>query len=325
MSKIDIVYHNILRKVLNEGHVYEDPNRKGVFRKQIPRYELTYDLNDGFPAITTKKLYWKGVVGELLWFLRGDTDIKYLIDNNIHIWDKDAYNYFLKFFKGTPGEISFDVWKQDVKSSFIPGNCGRIYGVQWRQWARYNGSISTYPDIDQISNLIERLKKNPMSTQHIVTAWNPSELDYMALPPCHKGFQIMCYPIKDTYGFDLVWEQRSVDVFLGLPFNIASYALLAHIIGVLTGYIPGKIYGDLRNVHIYDNAEKAALIQLVRDVSKYDRCVFNVENIRPMKMGMHGKIDSWLNAHVIEDFQLLGYKSYPNIKVEMLSRDERSK
>jgi len=166
----------------------------------------------------------------------------------------------------------------------------------------------------------------------------------MALPPCHKGFQLMVYkldlreqqqfakkylaeyltgnaPDIPKYGFDLVWEQRSCDSFLGIPFNIASYALLAHIIGKIVNMVPGKIYGDLRNVHIYDNSMDGVKEQLSRDVNKYDKCELDTDNIKVMKMGMHDNFDNWLNAHEIEDFKLLNYKSYPSINVEMLSKD----
>lgn len=207
MSNIDKKYHKLQKKIIKNGFRYEDPNRKGVYRLQIPSYQIKHDFKDGFPAITTKKLYWKGVVGELIWFLRGDTNTKYLVENDIHIWDKDA------------GNFSKD------------GELGRIYGAQWRNWhdnfipeiEAYAGEHKT---VDQISNLIKGLKENPMGTKHIVTAWNPAELDKMALPPCHWSFEILVEPILWTkkrlrhltepkYQFTLKWHQRSVDSFLG--------------------------------------------------------------------------------------------------------------
>lgn len=339
MAEIDNKYHELLQHILDNGRLQDDPNRKGVKRLNIPRYNFEYDLQDGFPAITTKKLYWKGVIGELLWFLRGDTSIKYLIDNNINIWNKDAYNFYVKNHKTT--SASYGVWLSELKhGSNVTGNCGRIYGAQWRKWTTiYDNPLSGMPEpLDQIDNLIKNLKENPLATDHIVTAWNPAEKDQMALPPCHKGFQLMVYelsPLECTkyadkskipykgpkYGFDLVWEQRSVDTFLGLPFNIASYALLAHIIGEMVNMIPGKIYGDLRNVHIYNNHLDAVKEQLSRDVNKYKECDLNISTkaISELKDGLKYIDNEWIN---IRNFLLLGYKSYDSIKAEMLSRDK---
>lgn len=350
MSKIDKTYHNLLNDILNNGRKYEDPNRKGIYRIQVPHVSFVHDFKDGFPAISTKKLYWKGVVGELLWFLRGDTNIKYLVDNGINIWNKDAYNYECKKTIFANGKTQ---WLEEVKKNNY-GDLGRVYGAQWRKWQSWlttndKGYMAGYSVwTDQISNLIKNLKEKPLATDHIVTAWNPAELDDMALPPCHKGFQLMVYELSlqermkygtfefgstvndlhcdkqnlPKYGFDLVWEQRSVDTFLGLPFNIASYALLAQIIGKIVNMVPGKIIGDLRNVHLYENSLEGVKEQLSRDVNKYDKCELNLDNIRPMKMGMHNSVDNWLSAHDISDFELQNYKSYPAINVEMLSRDE---
>lgn len=244
MAQIDKKYHKLLNTILNKGRWYEDPNRKGVKRLQIPHYSFEYDLKDGFPAITTKKLYWKGIVGELIWFLRGDTNIKYLVDNNINIWNKDAINYIennsLIEYQGNEELFKKEVDDKPYCSmvNTCIGDVGRIYGAQWRNWKGSEQNEYTVEDherpfyIDQISNLIKNLKEKPLATDHIVTAWNPAELDYMALPPCHKGFQLMVYkltPLENLkyadkskipyeapkYGFDLVWEQRSVDTFLG--------------------------------------------------------------------------------------------------------------
>lgn len=356
MAKIDEKYNELSRLILNEGRRYEDPNRKGVYRIQIPKYNFVYDLKDGFPAITTKKLYWKGIVGELLWFLRGDTNIKYLIDNGINIWNKDAYNWNLK--NTDSKALKNNIITKESLKKFLDrsifnkdsikhnwGNLGRIYGAQWRNW---RGSVDDHKgfedrfEIDQISNLIRNLKEKPLSTEHIVTAWNPAELDDMALPPCHFGFQIMVYPLsvseqklfkKDSsdkgwtiskdrpkYGFDLVWSQRSVDTFLGLPFNIASYALLAHIIGKMVNMVPGKIHGDLRNVHFYENSIESIMIQLERDVNKYGKCELLIDPVAENKLIYH-KLDSALEKVDIWQFQLKNYKSHPTLPVEMLNRD----
>ena len=236
MAKIDKSYHKLLNEILKKGYKYEDPNRKDVHRIEIPSYQIKHDFKDGFPAITTKKLYWKGIVGELLFFLRGDTNIKYLLDNNINIWNKDAYNYYCKNVRNP---LSFEIWLDNIKSHNLhetSGDLGRVYGAQWRNFMGYAD------DVDQFSNLIKELKKTPMGTKHIVTAWNPAELEDMALPPCHWSFEILVEPLDfndrsnianptngsivkypefwdklnvPKYQFTLKWHQRSVDTFLG--------------------------------------------------------------------------------------------------------------
>lgn len=365
MAEIDRLYHNLLQHIGANGRRQDDPNRKGVKRLNIPRYNFEYDLKEGFPAITTKKLAWKSVVGELLWILRGDTNIKYLVDNNINIWNKDAYNYYCKLFPNNM--LSLDKFIEYVKKEinlknqkgYKKGDLDRVYGAQLRYWVedeyRFVGeymSETKYVYIDQLKNLVKGLKETPLSSEHIVTYVNPKDKDQQALPPCHKGFQLMVYELTENerkenfrqltgihkkgleyykeairnnehlknsipkYGFDLVWEQRSVDTFLGLPFNIASYALLAHIIGKLVNMVPGKIYGDLRNVHIYDNAIDSVKEQLSRGVDKYGEC--QLGDFSGFKMDMYGDIDNWLSSKDINDFKLLNYKSYPTIKVEML-------
>lgn len=183
MENVNIQYKELLCKILDEGFEYTDKSR-GVQRKQIASTTLNIDLQQGFPAINLKKLYWNGIVGELIWFLKGDTNIKYLVDNNIHIWDKDAYNYYLKQYPKT--HLSYDDWLIEIGNIQTIGDLGRVYGAQWRKFTVHNvcpnDSFPIY--VDQISNLIRGLKENPMGTRHLVTAWNPAELDDMALPPC---------------------------------------------------------------------------------------------------------------------------------------------
>lgn len=248
-------YKELLREILDDGYQYVDKSRN-VQRKQITHKTLEIDLKQGFPAINLKKLYWKGVVAELLWFLRGDTNIKYLIDNGVNIWNKDALNYCNRL---SSYEYDMNTFLQKVKNEESIdaynkfGDLGRIYGAQWRDWTniklgKYDGWKQE--NLDQISNLIKNLKEKPLATDHIVTAWNPAELDDMALPPCHWSFEIIVKPLSQKerinyydkinkpifyvvnkkidffdkyldeanipkYGFDLVWEQRSVDTFLG--------------------------------------------------------------------------------------------------------------
>ena len=292
MAVIDKTYHQLLNKIMTDGYTYEDPNRKGVNRLEIPSYTFRHEFKDGFPAISTKKLHYKNVVTELIWFLRGDTNIKYLIDNGCNIWNKDAYNYFLKNnptltksysmtdHKVIPfekdNELHFKLWLGNVvKGNKNFGNLGPVYGHQWRNFSTKqqgfeqgidNGEgLSTYDSdykgIDQIERLVTNLKEKPLATDHIVNSWNVGDLQDMALPPCHYGFQIVVRPLTKLerinsqnwsflkepsheeldnsgyikYGFELHWNQRSVDTFLGLPYNIASYATLALILEKITG------------------------------------------------------------------------------------------
>lgn len=353
MAKIDKTYHDLLNKILNDGFKYEDPNRKGVHRLQIPNYQFIHDFKDGFPAITTKKLFWKGVVGELLWFLRGETSIKYLLNNNISIWNKDAYNYYLKQIgKNNEGKyylepMGMNTFLERIKDNkkyeksrveslnYKLGDLGRVYGAQWRDWRGLDGKgFGDRVFIDQITNLIKGLKENPMGTRHIVTAWNPAELDEMALPPCHWSFEILVEPRtfeekmiesrkKDDfnqpqYQFTLKWHQRSVDTFLGLPFNIASYALLAHIIGKITNMVPKAIIGDLSNVHIYEPHMNAVKEQLSKDVNKYDKCELEIDLLTSKLLGRGFTLNKVLDILEISDFKLPDYNSYPPIKAEML-------
>lgn len=354
MSKIDKTYHKLLNDILENGFKYEDPNRKDIYRYQIPHYTIKHDFKDGFPAITTKKLYWKSIVGELLWFLRGDENIKYLVDNGINIWNKDAYNWYLDECLDrnlTRGLFSYDGWLDHLKSENFNrfGDLGRIYGAQWRNWKSFKeedngmlGVIKYAKHTDQIANLIKGLKENPMGTRHIVTAWNPAELDDMALPPCHWSFEILVEPISENicksktcnynadclehcehpkYQFTLKWHQRSVDSFLGLPFNIASYSLLAHIIGKITNMIPKGIIGDLSNVHIYEPHLDAVKEQLSRDVNKYGKCELDELSTRPYNE--LDNLDNWLKVTEINKINLKNYKSYPAIPAEMLAYNKK--
>ena len=358
MSKIDKSYRSLLEEILNKGYWYNDPKRKDVKRLEIPSYTFRHDFKDGFPAITTKKLNYNNILTELIWFLRGDTNIKYLLDNNCNIWNKDACNYYKKM-SGWPvnsklTDISFIQFLKDnntiVKCNAIYnyGDLGHVYGHQWRN---FNG-------IDQISNLIKNLREQPLATDHIVNSWNPADLDKMALPPCHYGFQIVVRPLNlaertklwnpknlpsgsmvytddffdesgiTNYGFELHWQQRSVDTFLGLPYNIASYATLTLIIEKLTGYKALGIQGDLKKVHLYDNSIDAVKEQLSRDVNRYDKCKLTFSK------AFEGDILNYRNGHIRlidriidelkpEDFKLENYESYPFIKVEMKERNNK--
>lgn len=336
MAVIDKEYNNLLEKILSKGFRYLDPNRKDVYRLQIPSYSFVHNFDDGFPVLTTKKIYWKGVVTELLWFLSGGTSTKFLIDNNVNIWNKDGVNY-LNGQNGT--NLTEGEYKQKVKEGSLESGLGRVYGAQWRSFNGLGKKKLELNKTDQIQNLINNLISTPMATRHVVTAWNPSELGIMALPPCHWSFEVLVEPLTrwekirlvnfetsngavgsrtiPQYKFTLKWHQRSVDTFLGLPFNIASYALLAQIIGKLTNMKPKGIIGDLSNVHIYESHLDAVGDQLSRDTKKYPKKV-TLSEFGGFEEWMHKNIDNWIYTKQISDFKLQGYESYPPIKAEML-------
>ncbi|MEM1289181.1 MAG: thymidylate synthase [Pseudomonadota bacterium] len=219
-------YHELLDHVLNTGVVRMD--RTGVGTRSVFGYQARYDLADGFPLVTTKKLHLRSIIHELLWFLSGDTNIGYLRDNKVTIWDE---------------------WADDE------GDLGPVYGKQWRSWAAPSGET-----IDQISTLLDGLKTNPDSRRHIVSAWNPADVDAMALPPCHCLFQF--YVAEGRLSCQLY--QRSADIFLGVPFNIASYALLTHMIAQVVGLRPGEFVHTLGDAHLYLNHIEQAELQLSR-------------------------------------------------------------
>lgn len=299
MAKIDHSYQELCRKIFTEGREYENKKR-GVKRLQIPSYTLRHSFEDGVPALTNKKLYWKGVVGELVWFLRGDNNVKYLNDNNITFWNKDALNWEKKYNPNTVLTID------NIKS----GSVGQNYSIQWRN---FNG------DTDQIDELIKGMKKDIMSSRLKVNAWNPSETHLTALPPCHSEFQIIGVPLDNgEFGFELHWNQRSVDVFLGLPLNIASYALLAKILEYITGYKALGIEGTLKCVHFYDNQYEAAIELLKRDPDKHSNCELEVSE-RFKKISQTMGIEYLFDAIEISDFKLKGYTSDKSIKIEMLA------
>jgi len=352
-------YKLLLKKILYEGYEYTDKKRD-VKCKQISSHTLDIDLTEGFPAINLKKLYWKGVVGELLWFLRGDTNIKYLIDNDINIWNKDAYNWYLKNSNNKMIQLEFkefliaiienDLPGKECKINYKYGDVGRNYGVQWRKLNEINNEgVHT----DQISLLINNLKSDyPINRRHVITAWNPAELHKTTLPPCHWSFEILPRRLTTLeriqifqpgttnegivsdaensiskfltennipyYTFDLKWHQRSVDTYLGLPFNIASYALLAHIIGKLTNMLPKRLIGDLSNVHLYENSWNAARELTKRSAFKYELPTLNIVSQADFSLESCS-LDDLLDEAEISDFKLKDYKSYPNIPVEMLS------
>ena len=219
-------YHNLLRTILEKGEKKSD--RTGTGTISIFGHQMRFDLNEGFPCITTKKLHLKSIIHELLWFLNGDNNVKYLNDNGVRIWDE---------------------WADK------DGNLGPVYGVQWRRWEGKDGDTH-----DQIKKLLDDLKNNPHSRRHIISAWNVPFIDSMALPPCHTIFQF--YVLNGKLSCQLY--QRSADVFLGVPFNIASYAFLTCILAKITGYKPGKLIHILGDTHIYESHIEAVKSQIKR-------------------------------------------------------------
>lgn len=298
MAEIDKEFSKICKEIFANGKEYTN-ERRGVKRLQIPSYTFRHSFEDGFPALTNKKLFLKSIVGELIWFLRGDNDTKYLHDNNIDIWDGDACNYFNK-------EYNMYYSLEDFKRFQKHYSVGQNYSIQWRN---FNGNT------DQIQELIDGMKRDIMGSRLKVSAWNPSELNKTALPPCHDGFQIIGVPLDNgEFGFELHWNQRSVDTFLGLPFNIASYAILAKILEKITGYKALGIEGTLKCVHFYDNQYEAVKELLERDTDKHSNCEIKLPSIDE-----NANIDDIFNALSIEDFKLINYTSDKAIKVDMLA------
>jgi len=259
-------YLDLLEHVLKNG--VEKSDRTGTGTISVFGYQMRFDLGDGFPVMTTKKLHLRSIIHELLWFLKGETNLDYLHANKVTIWDEWA----------------------DEK-----GELGHIYGYQWRSWPAPDGRF-----IDQITNVVRSIKENPNSRRHIVSAWNVGELDKMALPPCHVLFQF--YVAGGKLSCQLY--QRSCDIFLGVPFNIASYALLTRMMAQVTGLKPGEFIHTLGDAHIYLNHLDQVKLQLMREPYPLPQM-----NINP------GKNDIF--RFVFEDFQLANYQSHPHIKGEI--------
>jgi thymidylate synthase len=353
MNNIEREYLKLMYDVFKNGELKQGRNGKtrSVFGRQI-----RHDMKLGFPLLTTKKMYWKGIVTELLWFLRGDTNIKFLVDNGCHIWDGDAYKNwfengrteFEKFadpmfmsedslgkekFHKISKEWFIEKIKTDDEFAKKWGELGPVYGKQWRKW----------DGIDQITNLINDLKTNPDSRRLMVNAWNVGELDQMVLPPCHYGFQVYTkelssgerrdWVIKNrsqqmpkffdrlgwegnvdevleefntpTRAISLMWNQRSADVFLGLPFNIASYGLLLEIIAKEVNMIPDELVGNIGDAHLYLNHIEQAKEQMHRELYPLPKIMFK-DHLKDF--------DSIIDILRINDFILDGYQSHPTIK-----------
>jgi len=374
MNKLDKQYQDLLQSILDYG--VEKKDRTGTGTKSIFGYIIRHNMKDGFPLLTTKKMAWKTMVTELLWFLRGDTNIKYLVDNNCHIWDGDAYKRY-SIIAGMTAQIEsltqeefINKIKTDDEFAKQWGELGPIYGKQWRSWGRKNVTNYDLKDvkgsdqhrvlkaiengedvtkygvkieyqnnsIDQIANLIQDLKTNPDSRRLMVSAWNVGELDQMVLPPCHYGFQVYTrelsleerldlasktYDVFDPLDFSipakvdhdeidklypvpkraisLMWNQRSVDTFLGLPFNIASYGLLLMMIADEVGMVPDELIGNLGDTHIYLNHIEQVKEQIGRE---------------PMDLPtVHVRDGIFCSS--VNDVILENYNSHPSIKAPL--------
>jgi thymidylate synthase len=326
MNNIEHDYLKLLHDILNNGIKKQDRTGTGtisVFGRQI-----LHDMRLGFPLLTTKKMPFKTIVTELLWFLRGDTNIKFLVDNNCHIWDGDAFKNFMENSEGDPDLIwnqkqFIEMIKTDDEFAKQWGELGPIYGRQWRNWnAIFDGGV------DQITNLINDLKTNPDSRRLMVNAWNVGELNQMVLPPCHYGFQVytreltweeqvqwvlkntdvelenvyiveeIAKPSTPTRAISLMWNQRSVDTPLGLPFNIASYALLLMMIADEVNMVPEELVGNLGDCHIYLDQQDGVKEQLNRSPMKLPKVT----------------IQDGIYCNSPSDVLLENYESHPSIK-----------
>lgn len=291
-------YLDLLDKICREGVVRDD--RTGTGTKGIFGYQMRFNLSEGFPLLTTKRVFLKGVIHELLWFLKGDTNIKYLVDNGVHIWDSDAYRYYneLCVKHGVlPVDMDTFLGALGVESpieGYKFGDLNHVYGYQWRSWPKANGE-----SIDQIKEVIETIKKNPSSRRMIVSAWNVADVGSMALPPCHTMFQF--FVAEGRLSCQLY--QRSGDVFLGVPFNIASYALMTMMIAKECGLEAGEFIHTLGDAHLYLNHLDQAAEQLSRDTRALPRMIL-------------ADRDSIFD-YTYDDFTLEGYDPHPAIKAPL--------
>lgn len=291
-------YLDLLDKICREGVVRDD--RTGTGTKGIFGYQMRFNLAEGFPLLTTKRVFLKGVIHELLWFLKGDTNIKYLVDNGVHIWDSDAFRYYneLCVKHGVlPVDMDTFLGALGVESpidGYKFGDLNHVYGYQWRSWPKANGET-----IDQIKEVIETIKKNPSSRRMIVSAWNVADVGSMALPPCHTMFQFFVAEGK----LSCQLYQRSGDVFLGVPFNIASYALMTMMIAKECGLEAGEFIHTLGDAHLYLNHLEQAAEQLSRDTRTLPRMIL-------------ADRDSIFD-YTYDDFTLEGYDPHPAIKAPL--------
>jgi len=351
MNNLDPWYQALLSLLVSEDQSFSKSDRTGTGTKSLFGVQFRHNMSDGFPLLTTKKMAWKVMVTELLWFLRGDTNIKFLVDNGCHIWDGDAYKNYVKAAEMEFSTIDFGIMtkeefinkiKTDDEFAKKWGELGPIYGKQWRSWnkGRWERDYVNPIKVDQITNLINELKTNPDSRRLMVSAWNVGELDQMVLPPCHYGFQMYtrelsddeqrarCHPttpkawddLKEfaqltgnnveeaakavgipTRAISLMWNQRSVDTFLGLPFNIASYGLLLMMIADEVNMVPDQLIGNLGDVHLYNDHVEQAKEQI-------SRTPFELPTVH-----VRDGIESFMDGDIV----LENYQSHPSIKAPL--------
>jgi len=358
-KNIEHQYLKLLQDILDNG--VEKKDRTGTGTLSVFGRQIRHKMSDGFPLLTTKKMAWKTMVTELLWFLKGDTNIKYLVDNGCNIWNGDAYKNYASIECNPPHDhsLSMSEFIEKIKTNdgFGKkwGELGPIYGAQWRSWTTDSEYIDgetyfKYQAIDQIQNLINDLKTNPDSRRLMVNAWNVNDIPDMVLPPCHYGFQVYTRELSDDEKWEqyiksglnieingtplelkhmgtpfypkslpqraisLMWNQRSVDTFLGLPFNIASYGLLLEIIAKEVNMIPDELIGNLGDVHLYSNHIEQAKEQLNREPLELPKLIINNEFWNPD--------DSMLSIeqlkHIeVDDFILDRYQYHPSIKAPL--------
>lgn len=371
MGKLDKDYQNLVKDILENGHNKGD--RTGTGTRSVFGRQIRHKMSDGFPLLTTKKMYTKGIITELLWFLRGDTDIRFLWKNNNHIWDGDWYKNYCKQTSSPYSleeMIQFGLEWEDNPRFFHKSiwDLGPIYGKQWRKWGTnklesfsgidYDGCKPIY--IDQFKNSINLLKTDPDSRRNIVSAWNVGEMKDMVLPPCHNFFQFYTRELTwreradiaknvlpkeeyDKLGYispfiepiihhwlnqrnipkrtiSLMWNQRSVDTGLGLPFNIASYALLLELVGKMVNMVPEELIGNLGDVHLYNNHIEPIQEQLNRKPYKLPKLSFSdlvdVDIKKYInKEGMD--LDLFLSRLKVSDFIISDYESHPTIKLPL--------
>jgi thymidylate synthase len=383
MNNLDARYQALLEDILQWG--IEKKDRTGTGTISVFGRQIRHKMSEGFPLLTTKKMHWNSVVTELLWFLRGETNIKFLLDYDCHIWDGDAYKRYITHWGNPIDPINYELYGPNTtmncfhedkrlytKEEFIKqiktdetfakqwGDLGPIYGKQWRRWGKLTEPTITYNlgnveklmnGVDQIQTLINDLKTNPDSRRLMVSAWNVGELDQMVLPPCHYGFQVYTRELSESERFNwygnkidshmhhdhivqemnqenvptrsisLMWNQRSVDTFLGLPFNIASYGLLLEIIAKEVNMVPDELIGNLGDVHLYSNHIDQAKEQIER--TPYE---LPTVKITERNWYMHEKVKEHLGEKTLDEklksyrpdcFELIGYESHPKIKAPL--------
>lgn len=318
-------YHDLCERILKEGTFKND--RTGVGTYSISGAELVFDLSEGFPLVTTKKVLFKKLVAsELLWFIKGDTNLRYLLEHKNHIWDEWPFKKWVESedykLEGKPDMTDFGIrvtkdeeFKKvytEIKKEFCNriledddfankwGDCGRAYGAQWRRAFYVNSETMEVSLVDQLAEAIDMIKNNPYSRRIIVNSFTTDNRRDAALPACHHQFEFLVNNGK----LDLIWDQRSADVFLGLPFNISSYALLTHMVAQVTGLQVGKLIGHLKDVHIYSNHIEQVKEQLSRDIRELPTLKINPDIM-------------CIDDFTLEDIEIEGYDPHPAIKADV--------